>query len=981
MKTLWTVLLSTFALVIFSQINLTVPQRTLPERSEVPGELYWVDSVFNALTPEERIAQLFMVPAYSNKSMEDNRKITELVSKYNIGGIIFFQGGPITQARMTNTWQSLAKTPLLVAIDGEWGLGMRLKDSTLSFPRQMTLGAIQDDSLIYAMGCDIARQCKRLGLQVNFAPVVDVNSNPRNPVINYRSFGELRENVARKGIAYMRGLQDNQVMASAKHFPGHGDTDQDSHLTLPTINHDLALLDSLDLYPFRALIQEGLYSVMVAHLFVPAIDPEKNPTTLSYKVINGLLREKLGFKGLVFTDALGMEGVKASCKPGQIEIRALQAGDDMLLMSDDVPLAIDSIKAAIKDGRLWQADIDQKCRKVLSYKYKTGLYAKPQVALKGLYEDLNSSSSKWLIDRLFEASVTLLKNENELIPVKNLEQQRIACISVSKAGEMTPFQKMCGLYADMSFFNIREDSVDADYLKIKDTLRLYNLVIAGLHSSSSLPDKNYGISAPMIKMVTEIAAEKKVILDLFANPYAVASLGDPAKFAALLVSYQNHEYAQQAGAEAIFGGIPVMGKLPVTASGDFPVNTGLQTNKIRLKYTFPEEVGIRSLAMNKIDSLVQKGLKDSVYPGCQLFVAVKGNVIYHKSFGNQRYDPRQPVQLTDLYDLASVTKVAATTISVMKLYEEGKIHLDDSLPQYLPELKNSNKAHLRLRQVLTHQAGLKPFIPFYRDLVKSGVRDTNVFRKTASAEFPWRVADSIYIRYDYPDSLYKIIIRSELREKMDYRYSDLGFYLMKRIVENLTQESLSRYAAENFYSPLGLSTMCYLPRTRFPLTRIVPSEKDTSFRFQEIWGDVNDPGAAMCGGIQGHAGLFSDASDLGTLFQMLIQGGEYGGRRYFSPATITEFTRYQYKDNRRGLGFDKPVRDRDGGPSCKEASDESFGHSGFTGTYVWADPTRELVYVFLSNRTYPYSANNKLVESGIRTKIQEVIYQALDQAR
>jgi len=977
MKTYWTILFSIITLVIFSQIVNMDNSGSLPHQGKESEESLWVDSVFSALTPDERIAQLFMVPAYSNKSMEENKGVTDLVNKYNVGGVIFFQGGPVTQARMTNTWQSMSKTPLLVAIDGEWGLGMRLKDSTISYPKQMTLGAIQDDSLIYEMGCDIARQCKRIGLQVNFAPVVDVNSNPRNPVINYRSFGEVRENVARKGIAYMKGLQDNGVMASAKHFPGHGDTDKDSHTTLPVINHSKALLDSVDLYPFKELIKNGLYSVMVAHLYVPSIDPAQTPTTLSYKVITGLLRETMGFKGLIFTDALGMEGVSASNKPGEIEVKALVAGNDMLLMSENVPVAIAAIKVAVASGRLWQADIDQKCRKVLTYKYRTGLAERQKVELQGIYEDLHRPNSEWLQRRLYESSVTLVKNDSNLLPLKKLDSLHIACISIGREGQTTSFQSIMKQYTNVDFLNLTKNFSEMEYSELKASLYPYNTIIIGLHSSSNSPSGNFGINDQMVRLVTEIAKEKTVILDLFANPYALAAFEDIDRVPSVIVSYQDHEYAQQAGAEAIFGGISVSGKLPVTASKEFPVNKGFNTIKSRLKYSLPEEAGMDSKVFNKIDSIVKQGIVDTVYPGCQVLIAVKGSVIYQKSFGFHTYEKTDTVKNSDLYDLASITKIAATTISVMKLYEEGKIDLDEKLSKYLPELDSSNKENMVIRQILTHQASLKAYIPFYQSLMVNGKPDSNVFDTEKSAVYPIRVAENLYIRWDYPDTLFRAIITSELRNNGQYKYSDLGFYLMKRLVEKLTNRTIDEYVKENFYNPLGLTTMCYQPRNYIDLNRIVPSEIDTNFRHQMLVGDVNDPGAAMCGGIQGHAGLFANANDLGILMQMLIQGGEYGGHRYFKAETVKEFTKYQFKNNRRGLGFDKPMPDREGGPTCKEVSDDSFGHSGFTGTYVWADPQHEIVYVFLSNRTYPNSENNKLLESGIRTKIQEVIYRAL----
>ncbi len=975
MKTFLTAIFSILALFIFSQVQT---QRAVESSGgiapQTAQEIAWVDSVFAALTPEQRIGQLFMVPAYSNKSMTENKGVTDLIDKYNVGGVIFFQGGPLRQAAMTNTWQHQAKTPLFIAIDGEWGLGMRLKDSTISFPKQMTLGAIQDTQLIYLMGKEIALQCKRIGTNINFAPVVDVNSNPRNPVINYRSFGEDRENVSRKGIAYMKGMQDQGVMASAKHFPGHGDTDKDSHVTLPVINHSKALLDSIDLYPFKKLIQQGVYSVMVAHLFVPALDDIQRPTTLSNKVITGLLKQEMGFKGLVFTDALGMDGVSASNEPGVIEVKALQAGVDVLLMSEDVAVAITAIKTALSNGKLKQADLDERCKKILAFKYRLGLNKLKKVEMKGLYKDLHSWNAEWLQRSLYEASVTIVKNDGDLLPLRHLDSTKIACISMGQITDDKAFQLMMEHYAPVSFFKLQSNCSEMEYDEMIASMNPYDMVIIGLHSSSNSVSGNYGINTQMIKLVKDLSQKKKVVLDLFANPYALASFGDMTKIPAIVVSYQDHPYAQESGAEAIFGGIAATGKLPVSACGQFPLNTGIVTTKTRLKYTVPEDAGYSSESFSKVDSIALKGIADSVYPGCQILIAVKGKVIYQKSFGYHTYKKDHPVKNSDIYDLASVTKIAATTISIMRLYEEGRIKLDEALVKYLPELDSTNKENIIIRQLLTHQARLKPFIPFYKKLVFKGTPDSNVFRTEKSTVFPYRVAENLYIRWDYPDTLFQAIINSDLRESDKYKYSDLGFYFLKQIIERTTNETIDAYVMENFYKPLGLTTMCYQPRNYIDLERIVPSEKDTAFRMQVLQGDVNDPGAAICGGVQGHAGLFSNSNDLAILLQMLIQGGEYGGQRYYAKSTVDEFTSYQYKNNRRGLGFDKPMPDRDGGPTCKAVSDESFGHSGFTGTYVWADPRYEIVYVFLSNRTYPYSENNKLLESGIRTDIQSIIY-------
>ncbi len=949
----------------------------------------WVDSVFDKLTPEQRIAQLFMVAAYSNQSLKANESVTELVKKYNIGGICFFQGGPVTQARYTNYWQSLASTPLFIAIDGEWGLGMRLKDSAMSFPKQMTLGAIRDNKLIYAMGEEIGKQCKRLGVNINFAPVVDINSNPYNPVINYRSFGEDKKNVANKAMEYMKGMQNKGILATAKHFPGHGDTDKDSHTELPTIHHSKALIDSIDLYPFRKLVQNNLSAVMAGHLFVPALDTtSKLPSSLSGKIVQDILLTEMKFKGLIFTDALGMKGASENAKPGEIELKALLAGNDVLLMSEDVPLAIAYIQSAIDSGLISQKDIDSKCKKVLRFKYKAGLAKYKPVKIKNLYADLHKTEAKVLNTRLYQAAVTIIKNNHSILPLKNLENQKIAEISFN-ADSMNEFAMIADNYAPMRHFSFTNNFDTSAIPALKEKLFDYNLLLVTVNATSNSSGNNYGLTPAIIQFISEIKKSKRVVLNLLLNPYALGKMPDTSGISAILVDYQSNDITQRVSAEAIFGGIAVNGKLPVSASGNFPVNIGFTTVKSRLDYISPEMAGYRPDCFYKVDSIARRGIKDAIYPGCQILIAKDGQVLYNKVFGYHTYPSGQasdtalvPVKNSDLYDVASLTKILATTISVMKLYEQGKISLDSSLSDYLPGIESSDKADILISKLMAHEARLKSWIPFYEKTLIGDTLDSCVYKPVPSVDYPYRVADSMYIHKYYFDTIFRAIINSTLRTQNNYLYSDLGFYLLKDIIEKITHEKLEQYVNKNFYRPLGLSTMCYQPLNYFDTSRIVPSEIDTAFRKQLLWGDVNDPGAAMLGGVGGHAGIFSNANDIAILMQMLLNEGEYGNYRFFMPETIQKFTSYQFDDNRRGLGFDKPVRDKSqGGPTCEEASALSYGHSGFTGTYFWVDPKYHLVYVFLSNRTYPYSANNKLVTSGIRTEIQKVIYKVIEKKK
>jgi beta-glucosidase-like glycosyl hydrolase/CubicO group peptidase (beta-lactamase class C family) len=940
---------------------------------------HWADSVFKSLSPDERIAQLFMVAAYSNKDKTHMKEIKELVDKYKIGGLIFFQGGPVRQAVQANCYQSCSKVPLFMAMDAEWGLAMRL-DSTTKFPRQMTLGAIQNDTLIYEMGAEIARQCRRLGMQINFAPVVDINNNPMNPVIGNRSFGEDKYNVARKALMYMKGMQDNRVLANAKHFPGHGDTDSDSHKTLPTIKSSRSRLDTLELYPFKELIAQGLGSMMVAHLFIPSLDTTPNQaSTLTKSIVTGLLKDTLGFKGLVFTDALNMKGVSKFYKPGEVDVKALIAGNDVLLFAEDVPTAITEIKKAIERGDITQEEIDKRCMKILLAKQWAGLDHYSKIKLKNLYEELNTTQAEAINRKLTEASLTLLQNKNDIVPLQHLDSVKIASVSLGYK-DLSIFQQALSNYAPVKHFGIDKDAKPQEFDSLFEQLRGYDPVIVQINNTNNKPDKDFGLTPAVAKMLKALIREHKVIVNVAANPYILAKLDSISAAEAVLMSYENNDYSESYSAQLIFGGIAARGKLPITASADYKIGTGIETQQVRFRYDIPEILGVNSKALSRIDSIAMKGIREKVYPGCQILVAKNGVVIYQKSFGYHTYENKIKVKNDDLYDIASITKIAASTASVMKLVDEKKINMDERLCAYLPWLEGSNKQNIVLREMMTHQAGLKDWIPFWMKTVnKDGTYKEGIYNKTPNDFYAKRVANDLYISRNYEDSIYKQIVASPVKDAGKYLYSDLGYYFLKKIIEDQTQAALNVYVNNTFYAPLGLTTMGYKPLARFDLNRIVPTEFDAKFRKQLVHGDVHDQGAAMMGGVAGHAGLFSDANDLAVMMQMYMNYGTYGGKRYIDSATLAEFTRCQYcVENRRGIGFDKPEMNPDkDSPVCKAVSYLSFGHTGFTGTLAWADPSNQLVYIFLSNRVYPDADENKLAKSGIRGKIQEVIYEAV----
>jgi CubicO group peptidase (beta-lactamase class C family) len=680
-----------------------------------------------------------------------------------------------------------------------------------------------------------------------------------------------------------------------------------------------------------------------------------------------------------------MKGVTSYFQAGQVDVKAILAGNDVLLYTENVPKAVEEIKKAIENNQLTSDELNYHVKKILLAKYWMGLNNYKPIVTEHLYEDLNTPAAKLLNQQLFEESATLLNNKNNLLPLKNLETKKIASVVINDSVGVS-FNKMLENYAPINTFQLKKDAnpntVDS---LVKELLPSYNTVIVSIHNTSINAAKNYGITAAMNSFIEDLQGKCKLIVVVFGNPYVLSKLPAAAKVDALLMSYEGAEESQKVAAQNIFGGMSTAGKLPVTANASFKILAGSSTPEpIRFKYTYPEETGIASSDLSPIDSIVQKAIKAGATPGCQVLVAKDGKVIYNKAFGYHTYDNLKPVKTTDIYDIASITKVAATTMSLMQLYDKGQLNLDAKLVKYLPDVKKTNKKNIILRDMLAHQARLLSYIKFWQTtMTNDGNWSAAYYRNKPEKGFSMQVADSLYIRNDYADSIWARIKKSPLGDTKKYVYSDLGFITAKRIVEKLTHESIDKYTFEHLYQPLGLATMGYLPLNRFDKKRIIPTENDTKFRKQLVWGYVHDPATAMMGGISGHAGVFSDANDLAVLMQMLLNGGEYGGKRYLKQSTITTFTSQQFpKDgNRRALGFDKPEPDSTkSSPTCKGVSLLAFGHQGFTGTCVWVDPKYNLIYVFLSNRVNPDAENDKLVKMNVRTNIQKTIYEALKKA-
>ncbi len=1002
--------LITGVFVQFSIAKKDFSEIVIPAAKQLPPFLgdsaMWGDSVFNSFSLKEKIAQMMMVAIYPQKGQADKDRVTKLIRENNVGGLIVFQGEANEVVELLKYYQSISKVPLLVAIDGEWGASMRLAN-TIKYPKQMMLGAITDEMLIYQMGKDIASQLKQIGIQVNFAPVADINNNPANPVINSRSFGEERVNVARKSLLYMKGMQDEGILAFAKHFPGHGDTKTDSHLAMPEITCSRERLDSMEFYPFRALINAGVTGVMVAHLHIPSLDTAPGlPATLSPIIVDSILQKQMAFKGLVVTDAMGMGAITEHYKPIEANLMAVRAGNDILLMPENVERTIDAIEQAVKDGQIKQQTIDVSCHKII--KAKEWL-EKQKITNK--FSVANINSPRFLLNRkrLVEAAITVFDNKNGLIPFERLDSLRIAHVCLGP-GKGDKFHNSLNLYAGVSHLSLDRSLPFDKQVEQLGPLSNFNLVIISLHSSSLDVEKNFHVPDEDIALIDTVLSRYPSVLVSFSNPYVLSGINNLDRALACVEAYENDSVTQLVSAEVLFGALGASGKLPVSINETYRAGTGEMTGVLdRLGYVSPFEAGFDEARLMKIDSIIGNAIDEKAMPGCQVLAARNGKVFLSKCYGYHTYWNRVPVQQDDLYDLASLTKISATLPTLMRLQTEKKIDVSDPLKKYIPNLDTTNKGELIISDILLHQAGLVAWIPFYwsllepvyptEDLMSTRYSDTYPIKlgpsvyankhikykegyiaKEASDEYPFQIAESMFLRKDFADSIWHDILNSDINNPGKYRYSDLGFYIFNWIIQDLTHTTLDNYVDSVFYKPLGAYTLCFNPRRKFPLNKIVPTENDLVFRRQIVHGYVHDPGAAMMGGVCGHAGLFGSANDLAKLMQMYLNKGRYGGTTFISRKTITKFTTCQACEtgNRRGLGFDKPQPDTTlPGPSFKGISTDSYGHTGFTGTMTWEDPDTGILYVFLSNRVYPDAINHKLVSLDVRTNVQKAIYDAI----
>jgi beta-N-acetylhexosaminidase len=943
----------------------------------------WVSATLQKMTLQEKIGQLIMIDVYPGQDSAKKNAIGQLIQKYKPGGILILCGSPVQTVNWINDLQSVSGIPLFTAIDGESGPGFRL-DSVLNFPGAQSLGAVQNDELIQKMGRAVGKQLRALGINMNFAPVADVNTNPQNPVINIRSFGEDRDNVARKAIAFTSGLQQERIAAVAKHFPGHGDTDTDSHLSLPLLDQSAKILDSLNVYPFKQLADKGIAGMMTGHLNVPAYDPSGKPASLSGKIINEILKDRLGFKGLVVTDAMNMKGVSRSS--GKSGVLALQAGNDMLEFVKDLPGTVSEIEKAVSSGALSIKEIDGKCRKILALKRWLGLNDFQPADLSGLPKKLNLPGDELIQRELTEGSLTVLKNDN-VLPLKGLNTLHIATVAIGE-DSLTPFQKMADRYTDIDHFFLKKEATPEEVVMLTEKLKSYNLVIAGVLNIGNYPRFNYRTTAGQQESLKQLVNQNRVVTLFFGNAYALQYFPEIEKSTALVLAYQSAPLTQELAVQLVFGALNANGKLPVTASAKFPAGSGVPvTGNRRFKYTIPEETAVSSEFLNhKIDSIANEGLLAKAYPGCQVLIARNGKVILHRCYGYLTYENKEPVTPDKLYDFASVTKVSGPLPLIIKLTDEGRFDLDKKMSDYLPLLLNSNKENIVIRDVLAHQAQLPAIIPFWNSqLAKNRKLREKVFTDHPVSATSVRVSSRLWMEHRYVDTMYQEIRKIPLLKAKKYNYTCMGFTLWPLVIQNITQQPYETYLKSTIYKPLGATTLTYNPYQYFPVSRMVPTESDDYFRKEVLRGFVHDEGAAMLGGVSGNAGLFGTVNDLAKLFQMYLWKGYYGGDRFFSEKTFDEFNTVQFPENgnRRALGFDKPFLDNalkkeEDSYHCKSEGIHSFGHTGYTGTFVWADPDQEFLVIVFTNRVQPTRNNDLLSNLKIRAKMLQAVYDAIE---
>ena len=917
------------------------------------SQAQWVANALGTLTPDQKIGQLFWL-TYS--SPDDSQVLVPALAAYQAGGIIFREGFGNPSQVLDRQQYAL---PLLIGFDASEEEMPR--DYARWLPHQTTLGAIQDPAILYQAGAAVAQHYRALGIHLNLAPAVSVGGTKAS--VATAPWHDDPATALALGTTYLQGMTDYGLLASFQRLP---ETSALGGARTGLTRKQRKSGAAVDLRG-TLVVQTGKFQAAPLAGWAP-VDELSSPSPSP-------LAERLLLDGLVVSSPYDEQ-------QGSLDdwvIAALQLGNDVLRVPIDRPEVVSTVKKALKSGELsWEA-IDRKVTKQLELKYQAGLDRRPASDEARNETEPNSTLLK---QQLYEAAITVVRNQEQLLPIKTLDNRTFASLSVTDRPEHArTFRESLDLYAPFAHYSVSPQSGEVDYGQTYERLARYDQVIVGIYEAEV--DKLPKEAMAFLKFLHE---EVDLTLVMFGGP---KQLKDFSRFSTLVCGYEDDSLAQWVVPQILFGAREAKGRLPRRVGKDLPAGTGESTGALgRLAYTQPEAVGLNPDTLRLIDTLANWAIRERATPGCQVLVARRGAVVFSKSYGYQTYDSLLPVDNQTIYDIASVTKVAATTQAMMFLQERGALVLDDKLSAYLPELRGTDKRNITIREVLLHRAGLRSYVPFWQKTRDRYGLHPELYRFSSETDFTTQIASGLYATPSLRDSLWNWTIQSRMvkvrgrsvgwKPRHGYRYSDLGFYMLLRLIEQVTQQPLDAFMEENFYDPLGLTTLTYRPLCKYSQLRIAPTEEDRLFRNTLVRGTVHDEGAALCGGVAAHAGLFSNAHDLAVLMQMNLQDGYYGGTRYLQPGTVARFSTRQFNDSRRALGWDKPEYLRDGGPTAPEASLDSYGHLGFTGTSVWVDPKYELVYVFLSNRVHPDARNTKLLTEGIRTKIQSVVYRAME---
>lgn len=968
----------------------------------------WADSIYRQLSLEDRVAQLIMPIVYPSAGPEQISKELRRVRSMRWGGILYQKGLMADQLIMNDSLQRASRIPLLIALDGEWGLQMRLKDAP-RYPRNMGLGINADNQLLYNYGREVARQCRLMGIHINFAPDVDVNINPRNPVIGTRSYGEDPQLVAERALAYAAGLEDGGILSVAKHFPGHGDTSEDSHHTLPLVSASKERMQRVELYPFAQYIKSGHGGIMTAHLRVPAYEPDHLPSSLSPRITGDLLREEMKFHGLVFTDGLEMKGALGG-RIKAVGVQALLAGNDILLGPINPEGMHREIVDAVRGGRLSEAIIKDRVMRVLYYKWRLIVHepsrtAKPEHIRREIWTPMAEQQMR----QAWRSSLTFVREDADVqLDLKNKQYKRIAVVEVGK----NPI-KMTNRPTSTGRVDSRIDYFTWESVRQSPNhLDSYGLVLLQIFQ---LPKQSE-------QLLGQICVKKAIIVACMTSPYKVdLSARWLSNANVIVLAYEAAREAQ----EAVLGLLSPLAESPEvvlpesterltepdpTSTLLTPVATTTEKpREPRMAAPFVAKRGFKQInpvRLIALDQLAQEGITRGAYPGCQIYVAHRGKVMYNKAFGTVTGGVGSPAVTTGhLYDIASITKALAMTPVVMSLIGEGKLTLDGSVGLYMPELAKLPIGEILIRDLLLHQSGLPAGLHFFRDLIDPTSYEGSLIRYTVfpggvplvgkawgNPYFSW---DPEYISTSqtkkhtrqfaqglWLNPLFKERMMSRLRELTPRKtkqtiYSDLNFVLLQQIAERVSGEPLDEYFYSHITKPIGAKAY-YTPLERgVSQDSIVPAQRDDFLRKQIIQGTVDDETAACLGGVSGNAGLFASASELGKLCELILNVGVWQDKIIIPSPIVECFITTTNSRGQRALGFDKP-RKRGFNPAAGSASSSTIGHQGFTGTAFWIDPQQELIFVFLSNRTYPSRHNKQLITDLYRPRMHQILYDAME---